>query len=211
MPISSRHTALSGPHTLAASLLLLAACSSAGDRRADSAATPAAAAGATGQASTAHDGHAAPGMAAMTGNADHDFLRMMTDHHKGLIEMAHMTKERSGLATAAKDAARLDAKQDAEMDRMMTMLEKEYRDTYAPKVLPQHQAMIDVLKPLTGRSYERTFYQQVVRHHQEAVKMIDDYLPSAKNDSLKAMAKMMRDEQAKEMREFEQKVARAGT
>jgi uncharacterized protein (DUF305 family) len=33
------------------------------------------------------------GMAGMTGNADQDFLRMMSDHHKGLVAMAHLSAE----------------------------------------------------------------------------------------------------------------------
>ena len=33
------------------------------------------------------------GMANMTGDPDRDFLRMMSDHHRGMIEMAHQAKD----------------------------------------------------------------------------------------------------------------------
>lgn len=33
------------------------------------------------------------GMANMTGDPDRDFFRMMTDHHKGLVAMAHLSVE----------------------------------------------------------------------------------------------------------------------
>lgn len=143
---------------------------------------------------------------AMTGDADRDFLRMMSDHHKGLTEMAHGAKEMK-LPVAA-DAKKLDAKQDAELDRMITMLEKQYKDPYSPKIMPGNQAMIEALRGKTGNDYQKTFYQNVVQHHQEALKMIDEYLPKAKKPELKAMAEKMRADQTKEIAEFQQKIAK---
>jgi uncharacterized protein (DUF305 family) len=150
------------------------------------------------------------GMANMTGDADHDFLRMMSDHHKGLIQLAHMTKEMQGVGAATVDAAKMDAAQDKELDQMMTMLEKDFKDPYAPKVMAEHQAMADELKGKTGKDYERTFYQDVIKHHQEALKMIDEYLPKAKSTTLKRMAEKMKTDQTKEIAEFQQKVAKLG-
>ncbi len=150
------------------------------------------------------------GMSNMTGDADHDFLRMMSDHHKGLIVLAHMTKEKQDVGTARADATKLDAAQDKELDHMMTMLEKDFKDPYAPKVMPEHQAMADALKPMTGKDYGRTFYQDVIKHHQGALKMIDDYLPKAKNAMLKQMAEKMKADQGKEIADFEKKVAKLG-
>ncbi|CAN5861245.1 hypothetical protein BH11GEM2_BH11GEM2_22290 [soil metagenome] len=143
---------------------------------------------------------------AMTGDADHDFLRMMSDHHKGLTVMAHGAKEMK-LPVAA-DATKLDIKQDGELDKMMTMLEKQYKDPYTPKSMPSNQAMIDALKGKTGKDYQKTFYANVVQHHQEAIKMIDDYLPTAKSPEVKAMAEKMKADQTKEIAEFQQKAAK---
>ena len=143
---------------------------------------------------------------AMTGDPDHDFLRMMSDHHKGLTEMAHGAKEMK-LPVAA-DARKLDTKQDAELDKMMTMLEKQYKDPYSPKIMPSNQAMIDALRGKAGTDYGKTFYQNVVQHHQEALKMINDYLPKAKKPELKAMAEKMKVDQTKEIAEFLKKIAK---
>lgn len=158
---------------------------------------------------SAHGGMA--GMANMTGNADHDFLRMMSDHHKGLIVMAHMTKDRTGVGAAAADARKLDAAQDKELEHMMGMLEKDFKDPYAPKVMPAHQAMADELKPKTGKEYERSFYENIITHHQEAIAMVDEYLPKAKNTMLKQMAEKMKADQTKEISDFQQKVSKLGT
>ena len=143
---------------------------------------------------------------AMTGDADRDFLRMMSDHHKGMILMAHMTKERTDAGSAAADAKNIDAAQDVELDKMMTMLEKDYKDAYAAKVMPDNQAMADELKGKKGSEYERTFYQNVIKHHGEAIKMVDGYLPNAKSAAVKKMAEKIKADQTKEIAEFQKKL-----
>jgi len=62
----------------------------------------------------------------------------------------------------------------------------------------------------TTADYDRTFYQNVIQHHQEALTMVDAYLPKATNAMLKQMAETMKADQAKEIAEFQQKVARLG-
>ena len=52
---------------------------------------------------------------------------MMSDHHKGPISLAHMTKERKYVGAATADATKMDAAQDKELDHMVTMLEKDTR------------------------------------------------------------------------------------
>ena len=146
---------------------------------------------------------------AMTGDADRDFLRMMSDHHKGLVAMAHMTKEQKPAPGASADAAKLDTKQDAELDKMQTMLEKEFKDPYTPKVTADNQAMVDELRGKSGAEYDRTFYQNVVKHHQGAITMINDYLPKARKAMLKQMAVKMKSDQTKEIAEFQKKASAA--
>ncbi|MDP1857991.1 MAG: DUF305 domain-containing protein [Gemmatimonadaceae bacterium] len=146
-------------------------------------------------------------MGGMTGDSDRDFLRMMSDHHKGMIAMAHLTLEGSkkGSATVQADAAKLDKSQDAEVDTMVTLLEKQYKDAYDPKIMPDNQAMVDRLKSQSGAAYDRAFYQNVVLHHQQALKLIDQSLPKMKDSQIKAMAERMRREQAREISDFQEK------
>ena len=49
-----------------------------------------------------------PTMAKMTGDADHDFLRMMSDHHRGLIAIVHMTCDKKDIGSFMADAKKLD-------------------------------------------------------------------------------------------------------
>ena len=160
--------------------------------------------------SMAMGGAGMSGMTAQAGDADRDFLRKMSDHHKGLIALVHMTQERNGVGTAKADAATMDKAQDAELDAMMTMLEKTYKDSYAPKVMPEHQAMAVSLKLMSGKGYERTFYEDIVKHHTEAIAMIDGYLPNAKSAEVKAMAEKMKADQSREIADFQQKRAKIG-
>ena len=199
---------------VALTLILTAACAKA-DRPADSsvsgaaASTPASSPAAGAPGASAHDSVSGmQGMQGMnmTGDPDRDFLRMMSDHHKGLILLAHMTKERKEGGTTVADATAMDAAQDKEIDWMQSMLEKDFKDPYAPKVLPDNQAMADELKGKSGTDYQRTFYVNVVRHHQQALKMIDDYLPKAKNTTVKQMAEKMKAAQAKEIAAFQKKI-----
>ena len=142
----------------------------------------------------------------MTGDADRDFLRMMSDHHKGMIAMAHMTRERNDVGSAAADAKQIDAAQDKELDRMVTMLEKDFKDAYAPKVMPDNQAMADMMKGKKGTEYERAFYENTIKHHQEAVKMVDEYLPKGKSAAIKQMAEKIKADQTKEVAAFQKKI-----
>ena len=207
MFVTSRSTLKAVAAILAVSLT--AACAKSGDKVDSDAKDSAAATAAGAPMDTGMAGMS--GMAGMTGNADQDFLRMMTDHHKGLILMAHMTKDRKDGGTAVADATKLDAAQDMELDHMVTMLEKDFKDSYAPKVLPAHQALADALKSKTGKEYDRTFYQNVIKHHQEAITMVDGYLPNAKNTMLKQMAEKMKADQTREIADYQRKVASIGS
>jgi uncharacterized protein (DUF305 family) len=146
----------------------------------------------------------------MTGNADQDFLRMMSDHHRGLIAMSHLSTEgdKKGSAQAQADAKKLDTKQDAELDSMTTMLEQQFKDKYEPMIMPSNQAMVDQLESQSGAAYDRTFYQNVVKHHQQALKMIDEFSPKLQNAQIKRMAERMKEDQQREIREFEQKASK---
>lgn len=144
---------------------------------------------------------------AMTGDADHDFLRMMSDHHKGLIAMVHPTLDKKENLAVKGDASKLDKKQDAELEKMVSMLDQQYKDAYTPMLMPDNQRMVDELNGKSGADYSRNFLKNVIAHHQQAIKMIDDYLPKAKNAQVKSMAEKMKADQTKEISEFQKKLS----
>ena len=204
--------------TIIALVATTSACTATSDQSAagdDSAARSAAGASTAGSDSMAghnmagmSDSTHAMGMAGMTGNADQDFLRMMSDHHKGLIEMAHLTMEdKRAAAPVQADAEKLDGIQDAELDSMVTKLEGQFKDPYSPRMMPSNQAMLDDLKAQSAPSFARTFYQNVVKHHQEAIKMIDQSMPTMKDAAVRAMAERMKRDQTREIAEYQKKAS----
>ncbi|MEO5511496.1 MAG: DUF305 domain-containing protein [Longimicrobiales bacterium] len=193
--------------TLAGALLLFAwACNSGADKTADTSAPAATDSMSATQPATSSDGMNGMQMA-MTGDPDRDFLRMMSDHHNGMIEMVHATVERKDVPDILTVAKRIDTSQDAELDQMVTMLENDYKDAYAPMLMPEAKKMADDLARKTGKGYERAFYEHTIMHHEAAIKMVDAYLPKSTKPAVKQMAEKIRLEQSKEIAEFKAKLA----
>jgi uncharacterized protein (DUF305 family) len=172
-----------------------------GDTAATTAAAPAARAD-TGMGSMDHANM--PGMAGAR-DADQEFLRMMVDHHEGLIVMMDEAMDRASSATAKADAKTLHDKQHDGRDRMLGILKSAYNDNHAPTVMADAKAMNDSLQRKSGASYDRDMYGHIVMHHQEGLKMVDDYLPRLKRADVRQMAQQMRTDQAREISEFQRK------
>lgn len=209
---------------LVAAVATLVACggSGQGDTQTpatDSAATTAAA-GQTAPATTDSTGGMAgmdhanmPGMAGdmagMHRSAPRDsnqvFLRMMSDHHEGLVAMSDSALPR--LQGAKGDAQELRRKQEDEQQRMLGMLTRQYGDSVTPMIMASNRAMIDsVTRAPQGTEADRTYYRQVIAHHREGIHHTDMHLPHLTGE-VKQMAEKMKAEQQREIREFERKAA----
>ena len=148
-------------------------------------------------------------MSGMTGNPDQNFLRMMSDHHTGMIAMAHPTRNGKGSTDAVRDdAKKIDAAQDAEIATMLGILKKDFKDPYTPMVRRHSQMMTDSLLKQTGSNYDQMFYMNTIMHHREALVMIDQFLPKLTRPDLKAMAQKMKVDQTREIAEFERKLSK---
>ena len=139
-------------------------------------------------------------------DADDEFLRMMSDHHEGLIQMASEAMNKSSNTAVQGDAHKLHTKQAEDQKKMVGMAESMYGDKVTPMIMPSNKAMMDSLQAKTGAEYDRAFYSNVIAHHQEGIKMIDDMLPKLTKPDIKQMAERMKSEQQKEIAEFQKKV-----
>lgn len=149
-------------------------------------------------------------MANMTGNPNRDFLRMMSDHHKGLIALVHATFDRQGVSADVRaDARKFDKAQDAELDTMTTMLEQTYKDPYAPKLMPDNKAMNDSVLAKSGPAFDRAFRQEVIMHHEMGIKMMDQYLPKLTDAKLETMVRRMRADQTRDIADLRRKLGQA--
>lgn len=140
-------------------------------------------------------------------DADQEFLRMMSDHHEGLVQMGSAAMTKASKPETQADAHKLHTKQQEEQQKMLGMLKTSYGDSITPMVVPSNKAMNDSLAAKSGVEYDRTFYGNVVKHHQEGVKMVDDFLPRLTKPDVKQMAEKMKTDQQKEIAEMEKKMA----
>ena len=90
--------------------------------------------------------------------------------------------------------------------KMVGMLQSMYGETAMPMVMPEHKAMNDSLSTKTGAEYDRTFYRNLITHHREAIKMVNDMMPRMTKADIKQMAEKMKADQQKEITAFERKV-----
>ena len=137
------------------------------------------------------------------------FLRMMSDHHEGLIAMADSAEERAQAAEPKADAQQLRQKQEEEQQRMLAMLSQQYGDSITPMTMPNNQSMLNSLLQTSGTEFDRTFYRHVIAHHREGIQMIDQHLPHLTGE-VRQMAERMRADQQREIREFEGKMNQLG-
>jgi len=190
------------------SFVALSACSPKANSTADSTAAASSGSMSASADSTTHSTNTQmSGMGNMTGDPDRDFLRMMSDHHKGLVAMVHPTLDKKENLAVKGDARKMDKAQDAELDKMITMLDQQFKDAYTPSVMPDNQRMVDELNGKSGADYSRTFLKNVIAHHQQAIKMVDDYLPKAKNAQVKAMAEKIKSDQTREIAALQKKLS----
>lgn len=178
--------------------LVVSAC-----KNADSGATD------TSQPDTSMASPADPSMNSMSGmdkgsmgttpakDADQEFIRMMVDHHQGMIDMADTALAKNGSEHTRMDAREMLGKQTQEQKKMLDMLKSDYSETKMPMVMPSNAQMISELASKSGKDLDKTFKEKVIAHHVEAIKMIDDYTPKFTKPAVRTMAaKMKKDQQA---------------
>ncbi len=138
--------------------------------------------------------------------ADQEFLKQMSDHHQGLVAMAHEAMEKTGSAVQ-QEATTLDQKQDEEIEQMLTILLRDYSDPHTPTVAPEAQAMADALASKSGADYDMTFRMNVVEHHKQGIAMVDRFLPRLTREDVRTMAQQMKYDQEGDIRELQAKMA----
>lgn len=143
-------------------------------------------------------------------DADHEFLRMMRDHHEGLIMMTDSATKRASSQTAKQDAAQVHGKQHDEQERMVGMIRAAYGETITPMVMPENRAQNDTLLQRQGAEYDRQFYRMVIDHHRAGIQMMDRLRPRLQRADVRQMAEKMRADQQREIQEFERKMQQRG-
>lgn len=135
-------------------------------------------------------------------DADQEFLRRMVDHHQGMVEMADTALRKAATPRVKADATKMRAMQKEEQRKMTEMLKSQYGEDKMPMVSRDNASMIAMLSGATGTAFDRQFREHVIMHHEEAIKMIDQYSSRLTNPELKQMAGKMKADQTREIAEL---------
>ena len=142
-------------------------------------------------------------------DADQEFVRMMVDHHQGMIAMADTAIARNPSPGVRQEATTMKQKQAAEQKRMLDMLKSDYGEDKMAMVLPSNAKMISEVATKSGSNVDRTFRENVIAHHEEALKMISDYEPRFTKAAVRSMAARMKSEQQKEITKLRSELGRS--
>lgn len=146
------------------------------------------------------------GMAGMAStparDADQEFLRMMIDHHEGMVVMADTAVKKAATADVRSDATKMRTKQKDEQQKMQAMLRAQYSEDKMAMVTAGDASMATMLGSASRAAFDRQFREHVIMHHEAAIKMIDQFSPRLTNAELKQMATKMKADQTKEIAEL---------
>ena len=136
------------------------------------------------------------------GDANQEFLQMMVDHHQGMVEMADTAVRKAATPRVKAEATKMRAKQREEQAKMKDMLKTQYGEDKMPMVTEGNASMITLLAGASGAAFDRQFREHVIMHHEEALKMIDQFSSRLTNSELKQMAEKMKVDQTREIAEL---------
>ena len=139
-------------------------------------------------------------------DADHEFLRMMSSHHEGLVAMGQDAMNRAVDDSVKSAAHHLHTKQAAERDTMVTMIQQMYNEQHQPMIMPKNAAQADSLRQMTGTAADRYFLQTTIAHHEEGMRMIDQFMQRFTKPQVRQMAEKMRADQQREIQELQAKL-----
>lgn len=145
-----------------------------------------------------------------TGNADHDFLRRMSDHHKDVIRITHAAIESNRDASLHATIRKVEEEHDHALDAMLALLRTIYGDAYVPQVNPENDVTADLLRK-SSSDYTRVFLAAADRSEAEALRILNEYVPNAKQQRVRAFAQNLRREEAAGMAALRMALSRQST
>ena len=139
-----------------------------------------------------------PAVTPSTGESDHDFLRRMSDHHKDLIRITHAVIESNSAASLEPAIRKFEDDHDHELDAMLALLQTVYKDAYVPQTNSENDFIAEMLRK-PGTDYAGIFLASALKSEQNAVRILRDYLPKAKNREVRSFAQKLSSKEGGEM------------
>jgi len=142
-------------------------------------------------------------------NVDGAFLTQMVPHHEGAIEMAEIAKERAQHPEIVQLANEIVRTQTSEIQRLNEIHESVFNTSVSGSDqgdLGMDQSMMgmdmdmDALE--TARPFDREFIDQMIPHHQGAIRMARVQLRYGEDQETKDLATQIVDAQAREIEQM---------
>lgn len=164
-----------------------------------------------------HADHAPASPAAAPADPDLAFLDGMIPHHEEAVAMARLAPERAGSDEVRALAAQILAAQQPEIDTLRAWRARWFADAPAsgsPTPHDAHGAMapmdLDALRGASGEAFDRAFLRQMIRHHEGAIPMAASAARQAQRPEVRALARRIVLDQAREIAEMQALLDRLG-
>jgi uncharacterized protein (DUF305 family) len=139
-----------------------------------------------------------------TGDPDYDFAMMMKHHHQGAIDMAR-AELAGGTDEQLKQMSQklIDEQQreNAQFDQFMQGNQPSGNSDYGQRAMGMMTPMSDI--KMEGSSLDAMFASMMIPHHQDAVKMSEEFIKVGKNEELKRIARSIMQTQPREIQELQ--------
>ena len=139
-----------------------------------------------------------------SGDPDYDFAMMMKHHHEGAIEMAKAEVAGGTDADLKQKAQKMIDDQRSEIavfDKVLQGNPPSGNSDYGQKAMAMMTPMNEI--KMESGSLDAMFASMMIPHHQDAVKMAQEYLKAGKNAELKKVAQNIVSSQQKEVKELQ--------
>lgn len=133
--------------------------------------------------------------------SDGEFAAMMAMHHDGAIEMARYQAQNGSRAEVRDLATKMAEAQTKENSMLRTIARDTGHAGMAPDPMMQQHMRKDMeaCRAARGAEVDRVFLTHMIDHHENGVKMAKAAMPNLKRDDLRRMARMMIDDQTREV------------
>jgi hypothetical protein len=115
-----------------------------------------------------------PALTPSTGDPDHDFLRRMSEHHAGLIVLTYAAIESNGSPSVQPAIRKIEEDHDHELDTMLGMLRRIYKDGYVPKAARDNTLTAETLRA-TGDG--TSFFRSALQTEEQALQTVNATFP----------------------------------
>jgi uncharacterized protein (DUF305 family) len=137
---------------------------------------------------------------------DGDFAHLMSQHHRGGIEIAKMEESSGSNANIKALAAKIRQGQEKDVPDLQAHAKKHKTSSMAAQheqqMHKEHSASMAKMKSAKGEALDKTFVTEMIKHHQSGLEMIKQ--TQFKDQQLQAIADRIAASQRQELQELQQ-------